>query len=197
MNREMEARSNMNLVGLARDGDSAAFARLIEDNYMLMYRTAYRFTGAREDAEDVAQEVCVKLARAIASYRGGSSFRTWLYRVVVNAAKDHIRKHSSKRKHEEEYIREQLVMGNPGPTGAGEAESDGSGISADSLLNEIKRMPEKYRDALLLVHSEGLTHREAGEVLGCAESTVSWRVHEGKKRLKALLMDEKKRNGHG
>jgi RNA polymerase sigma-70 factor (ECF subfamily) len=68
------------------------------------------------------------------------------------------------------------------------------GVRAEDLITEINRMPEKYRDALLLVHSEGLSHREAGEVLRCAESTVSWRVHEGKKKLKELL---NKRNDNG
>jgi len=187
----MESASDIRLLERARQGDGAAFERLLEDNYMLIYRAAYRFTGAREDAEDVAQEVCLKLASAINSFRGGSSFRTWLYRVVVNAAKDYIRKHATKRKHEEEYVQESSlhapVPDNPGP--------DGVAVTPEALLMEISRMPEKYRDALLLVHSEGLSHREAGEVLGCAESTVSWRVHEGKKKLKELLTLKRNSNG--
>lgn len=187
----MESKGDIGLIERARQGDAGAFERLLEDNYMLIYRAAYRFTGAREDAEDVAQEVCLKLARAIRGFRGGSSFRTWLYRVVINAAKDYIRKHATKRKHEEEFVREQFVAGNPGKSEDG---NDAPGITAETLLMEIQKLPDKYRDALVLVHSEGLSHKEAGEALGCAESTVSWRVHEGKKKLKEQLI---KRNEHG
>jgi len=186
----MESKGDIGLIERARQGDAGAFERLLEDNYMLIYRAAYRFTGAREDAEDVAQEVCLKLARAIRGFRGGSSFRTWLYRVVINAAKDYIRKHATKRRHEEEFVREQHVTGTPDRA---ESVSGNPGVSPEALLMEINRLPDKYRDALLLVHSEGLTHKEAGEVLRCAESTVSWRVHEGKKKLKETL----KRNEHG
>ena len=193
MNREMEAHSDIELAGLAQGGDAGAFSRLIERHYMLMYTVAYKWTCSREDAEDVAQEVCLKLARDLMSFKGASSFRTWLYRVAVNAAKDYIRKHSAKRKHEEEFVREHLVTGNPGRV---EGSEEDPGISAEALLMEIRKLPDKYREALLLVHSEGLSHKEAGEVLGCAESTVSWRVHEGKKKLKAHLKN-KKRNEHG
>jgi len=188
----MENTGDIRLIERARQGDGAAFERLVEDNYMLIYRAAYRFTGAREDAEDVAQDVCIKLARAVRGFRGGSSFRTWLYRVVINAARDYIRKHATKRRHEEEFVREQHVTGAPGRA---EGLSGNPGVTPEALLMEINRLPEKYRDALLLVHSEGLSHKEAAEVLRCAESTVSWRVHEGKKKLKEHFI--RKRNGHG
>ena len=190
----MESSGDIRLIERAQGGDAGAFERLLEDNYMLIYRAAYKFTGAREDAEDVAQEVCLKLAGAIKSYKGGSSFTTWLYRVVVNAARDHIRKHSAKQRHESEYVKEAaLHAGNQGISDNPGQEGSGRGVSPEALFTEISRMPEKYRDALLLVHSEGLSHREAGEVLGCAESTVSWRVHEGKRKLTETF---KMRNKH-
>ena len=185
MDREtltMEHMKEDELVALAVGGDPAAFERLISDNYMMVYKVAYKWCGIKEDAEDIAQNVCVKLARSLGSYRGSSSFRTWLYRVVVNTAKDYIRKHSRKREHEEAFLKEAASQT------AGNVDGDDS--AARRLHAAVARLPGKLRDAVILVLSEGLTHKEAAEVLGCAESTVSWRVFQARKKLKKYLQRE-------
>ena len=75
----------------AAGGCPAALAALIEAHYESVYRMAWRLIGTREEAQDVAQDVCVKLASAVRSFRGGAEFSTWLYRVAYNTAIDHIR----------------------------------------------------------------------------------------------------------
>src|SRR5262245_292696 len=75
----------------AGGGCRSALAALIEAHYASIYRLAWRLIGTREEAQDVAQEVCVKLAGAVRSFAGDADFATWLYRVAYNTAIDHIR----------------------------------------------------------------------------------------------------------
>ena len=84
--------SDLDLIGQAQKGDSAAFGRLVERHYDFVHRVAWRWCGRKADAEDIAQEVCVRLGRAIRGYRGGGAFTTWLYAMTMNAARDLSRK---------------------------------------------------------------------------------------------------------
>src|SRR3990170_3602343 len=84
--------SDLDLIGLAQEGDRAAFGRLVERHYDFVYRVAWRWSGRKADAEDIAQEVCARLGRAIPGYRGGGAFTTWLYAMTMNAARDVMRK---------------------------------------------------------------------------------------------------------
>ncbi len=76
----------------AAKGDAAAFRQLLERHYDSVYRIAFKFCGQRADAEDLAQDVCASLGRKIRTFRGDAKFTTWLYRLVVNAARDAHRK---------------------------------------------------------------------------------------------------------
>jgi RNA polymerase sigma-70 factor (ECF subfamily) len=162
----------------ARDGDRDAFARLVERHYDFIYRVAYRFTGRREDAEDVAQDVCARLGRAVKSYRGGAAFTTWLYALVLNATRDGIRKNKRDSARTEAFGVHALVLG--------EAEEEPDD-AAERLWAAVRQLPDKQREAVTLVYGEGMTHAQAAETMAVAEPTVSWHVHEAKKRLKALM----------
>ena len=83
------------LVARAAEGDAVAFQGLLERNYDRIYRIAFRFTGLQQDAEDLTQDICTTLATRLRSFRGDSRFSTWLYRVVVNAARDMHRKRAT------------------------------------------------------------------------------------------------------
>jgi len=84
----MEKISDQELAGAAALGDAAAFARLIERHYDMIFRVAYKWCGVREDAEDIAQDVCVKLGTVIHGYRAEAAFSSWLYRITLNAVRD-------------------------------------------------------------------------------------------------------------
>lgn len=167
------------LARLASTGDRQAFARLVEANYDFVFRVAWRWCGRREDGEDVAQEVCIRLARAIGTWRGEAAFRSWLYALTLNAARDFQRA---------KIRRTRLVsalMAEP----AGQ-DSTGGPVAddpAEALWAAVRLLPQKQRDAVLLVHGEGLSHGDAASVLQCSESTVSWHVHEARKRLKQMM----------
>lgn len=166
------------LAARARQGDRAAFAALVERHYDFIFRVAFRLTGRRDAAEDVAQEVCVRLGGAIAGYRGGAAFTTWLYAIVLNAARDALRSASREAARAEAFGLHAALAGGFGP------EPDDP---AEALWAAVRELPDKQREAVTLVYGEGLSHAAAAEALGIAEPTVSWHVHEAKKRLKALL----------
>ena len=84
--------SDVELALRARDGEREAFGLLLERHYDLVYRVARRFAGNAADAEDIAQDVCVGLAGKLKSFRGEARFTTWLYRVALNACRDHMRR---------------------------------------------------------------------------------------------------------
>jgi RNA polymerase sigma-70 factor (ECF subfamily) len=170
--------SDSELIGRAKDGDRSAFGRLLERHYDFIYRVAWRWCGRKADAEDIAQDVCVRIGRAIRDYRGGGAFTTWLYALTLNAARDHARKSAREGAKAQAYCVHALISGE-----APEEPDD----QAEALWAAVRQLPDKQRDAVLLVYSEGLSHAAAAEAMAISETTVSWHVHEAKKRLKVLL----------
>ena len=169
--------SDAELVGRACDGDRQAFGELVGRHYDFIHRVAWRWCGNASDAEDIAQEVCVRLGGAIRGYRGGSAFTTWLYAMTLNAARDALRKASRDMAKTAAYGVHALMEESSGP-----AEDP-----TDALWAAVRQLPDKQRDAVLLVYGEGLSHADAAEAMTIAEATVSWHIHEAKKRLKLLM----------
>jgi RNA polymerase sigma-70 factor (ECF subfamily) len=165
----------------AARGDRAAFARLAGRHYDRVHALAWRWTGTRASAEDVAQDTMVKLAAAIRGFRGEAKISTFIHAVAYRCALDHLR---AARK----------IVAFPGgeldalrEAGAGQEPSGPDAAEAAELWRAVRALPEQQRDATLLIYGEGLTHGEAAQMMGCAEATVSWHLHEARKRLKALL----------
>lgn len=177
---EMDAASDRALIERAQGGDRNAFGRLVERHYDFIHRVAWRWAGNRTDAEDIAQDVCVRLGKAIRSYRGGSAFTTWLYSMTLNAARDLKRKSVRDSAKAEAFGVHALVSG-------GEAYEPMAEDPAERLWAAVRTLPDKQREAVLLVYGEGLSHADAADVMGSAEATVSWHVHEAKKRLKQVM----------
>lgn len=165
----------------AARGDRAAFARLVNDHYDIIHRVALRWTGNRDDAEDIAQSVCMKLGQAIRGFRGESRFSTWLYRLTINAARDHHRMVAREARRADALAVQALVDHQPGKPDWPPEDETGA------LWAAVHELPDKTRDAVILVYAEEMTHAEAARVLECKEATVSWHIHEAKKRLAALL----------
>jgi RNA polymerase sigma-70 factor, ECF subfamily len=167
------------LAGKAAAGDRASFAVLVEQCYDRIHRMAWRFTGSQQDAEDIAQDVCLKLGAAIKNWRGDSSFETWLYRLTYTTAIDHIRAHKRFALAEADNVIA-LFDGQTFP-------SPDAGADNDDLWTAVWALPNQQRDAVLLVYAEERSHAEAAVILGCSEKTVSWHLHEARKRLKIKL----------
>ena len=164
----------------AVSGDGAAFAEVVDTCYDSIFRFAMKYTGLREDAEDIAQMACVKLAKSIRSYRFEAAFSTWLYTLVINCARDWYRQQNRHRGEDIDGL-------NP----PGERDTRGeSQVYLRQVLSRVGAMGEGFRDTLVLVAGEGLSHGEAAALLGVKESTVSWRLHEIRKKLTSAAAQE-------
>ena len=162
------------LIKQAQQGDRAAFESLLRVYYDVIYRIAYKWCGNQADAEDVTQNACIKLARSIEGFRFQSAFLTWLYPLVMNAAKDWTKARS---RHPSAELSENTRA---------EAPSADNAVQANQTMAYIRTLPDKEKEALYLVFSEGLTHSAAAIVMECKESTVSWYIHEARKKLKSF-----------
>ena len=178
--------SDEGLVARAVAGDRAGFAALVSRHYDMMFRVAWKWCGNREDAEDIAQDVCVRLGKTISSYSGQAKFSTWLYRVVLNAVHDHQRKRASHARKLNDWANE------PTRVDIQEAEPADDEDAASELWQAVRQLPQRQRDAVLLVYGEELSHAEAARAMECAEGTVASNIHDAKKRLKVLLQQEAK-----
>lgn len=175
---KMDPAEEAKLINHAKSGDPSAFEQLVRQNYGFVYKVAFKWCRIKEDSEDITQDVFIKLARNITSFREDASFKTWLYRITINTAKDLAIKNQRLRKKESAYLemqKEKRHRHNPETS------------VTDRLIGKIESLPPKLKDAALLVYSEGLTHKEAAEVLKCAETTVSWRIFQVRKQLKRFL----------
>lgn len=164
------------LIERAAGGDSAAFAALLDMHYAAIFRMAYHLCGQREDAEDITQIACLKVAQNIASFRGSAKFTTWLYTIVLNSFRDWADLSANKARRVPLDGLENRLAANDDPERNAQAR-DG--------LRRLDILPREERETLILVFAQGFSHKEAAAILGCAESTVSWRVHEARRKLGA------------
>lgn len=164
------------LIKKASHGDRLAFGQLVEMHYDFIHAVAWKWTRNRSDADDIAQDVCVRLANAIGSFRGEGRFRTWLYALVLNSVRDLARKSQREQRNMAEWKLDPSVQSDTG-------EVD----DMQEIWTAVHSLSPKQRDSVMLVYGEGLDHSEAADVLGCSESTVSWHLHEARKRLKTIL----------
>ncbi len=165
----------------AAGGDRDAFAALLARCYDRIFALAFRLTGSRAEAEDLTQDICAALPAKLRAFRGESCFTTWVYRVTVNAAHDRRRRAASHARAADGWGDWELNRR------AAEAEAQ---EQINWLQRAMRALPPDLRDTLALVLDDELTHAEAGQVLGISEGTVSWRLSEARKKLRALAAEE-------
>ena len=172
------------LAAQASKGDKSALQNLLERHYETAFRFAYRMLGSRPDAQDVAQDVCMRLVARIASFRGDSRFSTWLYQMVLNACRDHRRRQGRVQQME---------------TGYAAFQADDAADWADSdrkvrwLYLALDRLKPDLKETALLILAEEVTQEDAAQVLGISAGTVAWRMSEVKKRLRAMAEHDDER----
>ena len=172
--------SDEDLATAAAAGDAAAFASLVDRHYDRLFTFCFRITGSRSEAEDLTQDICAALPAKLASYQGRAKVTTWLYRVAVNAAHDRRRKRAT-------YAR--------ATTGWGDWEINRTAVNAelteqrDWLTAAMNHLSDDLRDTLALVRDD-MTPAQAADVLAVSEGTVSWRISEAKKALRAIKQEE-------
>jgi RNA polymerase sigma-70 factor (ECF subfamily) len=178
--------SDAELIELARNGDRAAFGDLVERYQHVVFRAALAALRSREDAEEVTQDAMVSAFQKLGSFRGESSFKTWLLTITWNRAMDRRRKighwfHRFVSHDSDEGF--ELASGQP---------SHETTLIAEESRREVRRLlatlPAKYREALLLSASGDHTFDEIGRLLGIPTGTAKWRAMEGRRLLKRKLI---------
>ena len=166
---------------LAQQGNRSAFQRLLEKHYDTIYQVAYRYTGHSEDAEDITQDVCIKLADKISEYRAEAKFETWLYTIIMHVCLDRHRKSSRQQQQINSYL-EYADFDR-------EVNQENT-LKIVWLYQQLAKLHEPFKETAFLVLAENLSHLTVSQILNCSEGTVSWRMHEVRKQLKDLVGSE-------
>jgi len=174
----MNTDEELHVIKRAQNGDEAAFEQLLNTRYKDMYKIAYKWCGNAENAEDITQDACIKLARGLSSFKHKSKFSSWLYALVINAAKDWADKNNKHRGSSEALNTVQTP------------ETAQNKTYTSQVWAEIHKLPVGEKEAVILVLSEGYTHAEAAKILKTKEKTISWRIHEARKKLSAIFEQE-------
>jgi len=185
---ERELRRDADLVERLKKGDAKALDELYRRHREAAYGIAYRLVGSREDALEAVQESFIHVMRGIQTFRGQSSFRTWLYRIVTHAALDYRRWRALRVADslDTDTSTEPAALATDRSPQDAAADRD-LGAAIDKALSNIS---EKNRAALILYAIEGMSYKEVAEVLGISIGTVMSRIFNARQRLRELLATE-------
>lgn len=162
-----------------REGDREAFGELVQRHQRQVFYLVWRYVKNDADAKDVVQAAFVKAWQNAEAFRGDSSFRTWLYRIAVNLALNHVRDNG--RWKTSELTDEQPSHEASGTQRLVEAEA------AQQLRKAVETLPPKQRLVVELRVHEGLSFREVAEIAECSEDAAKANFHHAIKRLRSEL----------
>ncbi len=164
------------LIAACRRGEARAMEMLYHQFKRRVFGMAHRIVGAT-DAEEVAQEVFVRVYRGLERFRGDSQLSTWIYRLTVNASLSHLARRGRRQEVPEENLPE--VAAPP------EVERD-PGL-ASRIEAALQQLPAGYRAILVLHDVEGLSHEECAAILECRVGTCKSQLHKARARMRELL----------
>jgi RNA polymerase sigma-70 factor, ECF subfamily len=173
------ADADAELVLQSQNGSPAAFEELVRNHQRMVHSLTFRMTGSLADAEDLAQETFIRAYAQIGAFRGTAKFSTWLYRIAVNTCLNW-RQSEARRFHLHASCAGEISERN-GENRPAENQS------SQQVQSALLKLPAKQRAAIVLTIYDGLNHAEAAKILGCSETTVSWRVFAARRKLKHWL----------
>jgi RNA polymerase sigma-70 factor (ECF subfamily) len=180
------------LVKRARKGDLAAYDDLVRRYQERIYATIYHMTSNHEDANDLAQEAFIKAFQALRSFKGGSSFYTWVYRIAVNKTINFLKQRKNKMQmslddldfhaeHDPDLVA--LISDKTPRREAGLAELQ------EKLNVAMQKLSESHRLVVTLHDVQGLSHEEIAKIMDCNIGTVRSRLFYARQQLQAYLSD--------
>ena len=188
-----EVSTTRNLVDRLKAHDPAAVADLSDMYGSKIYQLAFRYLRNREDAEEVAQDVLLKVFQKIDAFRGDAALSSWIYRITFNAAMSRLREfkqslpNAPEKANDDEADRKTLrEVPDRSPL------ADEEFLRAEmrkALVHALKDMPLLYRAPVILRDVQGLTTEEASAILGVKEQTLKSRLHRGRLMLREELAD--------
>lgn len=177
----------MLLVGRCLAGDPAAWEQLVRTHHRRVYILCYRFTGRSEEAEDLTQEVFLRVFRTLKSYRAEEgNFSTWLASLTRNLLIDHYRK--ARRDRVLEPLEEQLPVLEEKTAAGVQADSITRGREAEETLQTaLGKLSPELREAVILRDVSEMEYQEIAHILGVPEGTVKSRINRGRAEIGRLL----------
>ncbi|HZB02703.1 MAG TPA: sigma-70 family RNA polymerase sigma factor [Actinomycetota bacterium] len=173
-----DAMIGRDLLERCRRGEREAFVELVDGTYRQVYTLAVRLVGDRHEAEDVAQEAYLRVHRSLRTFRGDSSFQTWLYRIVANTAMTHLRKRGRFGDLADEPETVLRLADSRPPEGE---------VDTDHVRVALNALPDAQRVILLMKDAYGFSCREIADEMGVSEGAVKVRLHRARRRLKDSL----------
>lgn len=177
------------LVERAREGDVAAFERLIATYQGKVYTFAFAFTGQPDLAQDLAQDALVKVYRSLGSFRFQSAFTTWLYSIVKNTYLDAVKSRAGRERALEEPLSEREIAGLRELGTAEERLLQKE--SRRALFAALRQVPLAFRTVVMMADVQGLSYEEIAAALSLPIGTVKSRLKRGRDALKDILYREK------
>jgi RNA polymerase sigma factor RpoE len=182
----------MDLVKRARKGDLAAYDELVRRYQERIYATVYHMTANHEDANDLAQEAFIKAFQALRSFKGGSSFYTWVYRIAVNKTINFLKQRRNKgqmslddmdfnAEHDPDLVA--LISEKTPRREVNLAELQ------EKLNAAMQKLSEPHRLAVTLHDVQGMSHEEIAKIMDCNVGTVRSRLFYARQQLQAYLSD--------
>lgn len=176
--------SDIELMLKTKAGDDSAFSELMNRHYKGVLNFIYRFTNMKENSEDLAQEVFLRVYRSASKYRPEAKFTTWLYKIATNVSLTHVKKKNTNVSLDEMN------------ENTGELENPDLEISDDIIyrkemknviITAMETLPEREKIAIMLCKYEGLSYEETAQVLECSVGAVKAYVHRGRMKLVTKL----------
>ena len=166
----------------SRDGDLEAFGALVERYQRMVHALTFRMTGSMADAEDLAQEAFLQAFRRLDTFRSEAKFSSWLCQIAINTCLNWSKREKRRDEVQRIWAENEAILG----------EDKGERTEAEAPITRrvtvgLMRLPAKQRAAVVLTVYEGLNHAQAAQVLGCSETTVSWRLFAARAKLKRWL----------
>ena len=178
--------ADADLISRAAGGDVSAFQMLVERHRSMVYRVAYQFAGNHHDAEDIAQDVFIKVYRSLDRFRQDAQLTSWMYRIVMNACIDHRRRQRPDVTAAFGEDAERKMLNAPEET-PGPEDCAYAGEIGEVLEQEIGRLPKGQRVVFVMRHYQGMKLCEIASALGLAEGTVKRQLHAAVHRLREAL----------
>jgi RNA polymerase sigma-70 factor (ECF subfamily) len=187
-----DAAAEMRLVDAARTGDLAAYDELVQRYQERIYATIYHMTSNHEDANDLAQETFIKAFQALKSFKGGSSFYTWIYRIAVNKTINFLKQRKNRQgmslndldfnaEHDPDLV---ALVSHQTPR------RDVALAELQKKLNEaMSKLSEDHRLVVTLHDVQGVPHEEIAQIMDCNVGTVRSRLFYARQQLQGYLSD--------
>jgi RNA polymerase sigma-70 factor (ECF subfamily) len=190
--RQAEAEEDRALIERARDGDRPAFRQLVERHQRRAFAIAVALVRDENDAREIVQEAFLRVYRGLDSFHGGSSFFTWLYRIVTNLAIDLMRKPARRDQELDETreIKDELDI----PLlaridGADPIDVVRRGEIAARIRGALDALPPYHRGVIVMREVEGMSYEEMAQAMGVSKGTIMSRLFHARQKLQRALAD--------